>query len=283
MSLLGHHLRRLLSKGRSELRSILGHLTESVAFADTEVEVVRELTSDTVLVLAPHPDDEIIGLGGTLVGLLRAGGRATVVYLTDGGGPQGDRSLTDIRRREAEDVGSHLGFDQVFWDHPDTRLDPRRAEPDLVALLDELRPDAVYTPSYFEHHVDHYAANVLLARALGTSRLQTRVLGYEVWDPLKVCNVVVDVTPWLDAKLQAMGQYRTPMAYTDFAELCRHRAALHYLLHVDSARRTPEGAAETFLRQDRNEFLRAFAAWHEALIEAGSTLAAPFGALGHGA
>lgn len=280
MSLLGRRLAHLLSAGPSGWRVALKHLRGSAAFSSPDVQIVRELAPERILVLAPHPDDEIIGPGGTLVGYLLAGSHVTVAYLTDGGGAEGDPSLVRTRRREAERVGAFLGFEQLFWDHPDTRLDPGLAEDDLIALLEESLPDSIYLPSYFEHHVDHYAANALLARALGRIETQATVYGYEVWDPLKASSLVVDVTSWLETKLKAVALYETPMEYTDFAELCRHRASLHYLLHIDSTRRSPEGAAEAFLRQGAQEFCDGFGAWHEALREVGSPIATRLGNLG---
>ena len=73
---------------------------------------------------------------------------------------------------------------------------------------------------------------------------------------------------------EAMELYETPMRYSDFVELCRHRNALHYLLHVDSRRRSPEGAAEAFLRQSAVDFRTAFASWDASLRQAGSPLIA---------
>ena len=273
---LGHRLARLLASGSSSAwQSMLRHLGGSAAFAPTGVEIARELPQEQVLVLAPHPDDEIIGPGGTLIGHSDAGGDVTVVYLTDGGGVDRDReSLIRTRRREAEAVGELLGLEQIFWNHPDTRLDPRRAEADLRRLFEDHRPDSIYLPSYFEHHFDHYAANALLARVLQASESQAMICSFEVWDALPTTNWVVDVSSHLERKLEAMELYETPMRYSDFVELCRHRSALHYLLHVDSRRRSPEGAAEAFLRQSAVDFRTAFASWDASLRQAGSPLIA---------
>lgn len=230
------------------------------AFASAECEVLAELPRERVLVLAPHPDDEVIGSGGALARYLDDGSPVSVVYLTDGGGNgENRRELVARRRREAEAVGSLTGVEQIFWSHPDTRLDPLEAAPELARLLERLAPQAVYLPSYFEHHVDHYAANALLARALERVGARPRVLGYEVWDAVPRPNRVLDVTAVLERKLEMMRLYATPLEYTDFEALIRHRAALHYLLHVDSTRRRPPGAAEAFHALPAERFLERFA------------------------
>lgn len=270
--LLGRWLGRLSRSAPAAWRSVLGHLAGPAAFSTTGVEIARELGPERVLVLAPHPDDEIIGPGGTLIRHLEVGGEVTVVYMTDGGAGGDDDELVRTRRREAEAVGRELGLEQVFWTHPDTRLDPGAAEPELRRLLARLRPEAVYVTSYFEHHYDHYAANATLARALEACGVEPSVRGYEVWDNLPAPNWVVDVTAQLERKIEAMATYETPMLYTDFAELFRHRGALHYLLHIDSGRAEPEGSAEAFLRSSAREFCGGFARWDARLREAGSPL-----------
>ena len=276
---LGRRLARLLSGGPGAAwRSVLGHLGGAPAFSATGVEILRELPRQRVLVLAPHPDDEIIGPGGALAHHVDAGSEITVVYVTDGGGRDGDRdSLIRTRRREARAVASLYGFEPVFWDHPDTRLDPVAAQADLESLLSERRPDVVFVTSLFEHHFDHYATNAALAGALA-ARLdagetgETTVWGYEVWDNLPAPNRVVDITGQLDRKVAAMELYETPMAYTDFAQLFRHRGALHYLLHIDSRRAEPEGIAEAFLTLGAREFVDLFGRWDERLRDDRSPL-----------
>lgn len=270
-------LHRLAGGGAARWRSVLRGLTGSAAFSPTGVEIVAELPRERVLVLAPHPDDEIIGPGGALTLHRASGGRVTIVYLTDGGGPPGGserRELVRARRREAEEVGHLLSLEQIFWSHPDTRLDPAAVSDDLARLLDSVAPASVYLPSWFEHHFDHYAANALLDRALATSTADPWICGFEVWDNLAAVNRVVDISHQLERKLEAMRLYETPLRHTDFAELIRHRAALHYLLHVDSRRTDPAGSAEAFLRLPAADFRRRFRSWDEQLRRSQSPLTA---------
>jgi LmbE family N-acetylglucosaminyl deacetylase len=268
---LRRRLAGLVRGGPAAWRSVLGHLRAPAAFSPTGVEILREPPRERVLVLAPHPDDEIIGPGGTLALHADNGSEITVVYLTDGGGRDGDREgLARTRRREAEAVAGLYGFEPVFWAHPDTRLDPRAAQPGLEELLAERRPDSVYVTSWFEHHFDHYAASAALAGALAAlaragRALPATVLGYEVWDNLPAPNRVVDVSTRLERKVEAMRLYATPMRYTDFAQLFRHRGALHYLLHVDSRRSETERSAEAFLAFGAEDFVARFGRWDERL------------------
>jgi len=273
---LGRRLRRLFAAAPgARWRVALQRFNSAGPLVATDIEIVRELPPQRVLVMAPHPDDEIIGPGGCLAHHVEAGSEVTVAYLTDGGGIHGDReALVECRRREAEAVGRMMGFQQVFWSYPDTRLDPKLAEADLRRLLDRLRPDSIFLTSCFERHVDHYAANALLARALEDSDSAATIWAFEVWDSLPSPSCVVDISRHLERKLEAMSTYETPLRYTDFAQLIRHRNALHHLLHVDSRRMTPEGMAEAFLRSSVSEFLTYFAHWDALLRDQANPLTA---------
>jgi LmbE family N-acetylglucosaminyl deacetylase len=231
-----------------------------LAFTRRNVVVPEALDDRRVLVLSPHPDDEVIGMGGTLARLAAAGADVTVCYLTDGGGggPAGNPLATG-RRKEAEQVAADVGFAQVFWDVRDTQLtDDEPTVARMLALLSELRPDVVFVTSLFESHYDHFAANQVLCAALAAPGAPTPdVAGYEVWDPLPYPNWIVDVsgTP-IEAKDAMFARYTIPMEASDFAAFCRHRHAVHYFLHVDSRRRRAgEGHAEAFLRLSAADYV----------------------------
>lgn len=243
------------------------------AFSPAEIQVLHQLPRQRVFVLAPHPDDEVIGAGGMLAHSLDNASQTTVVYMTDGGGLAEDREALILRRRnEAEALSKRFPIDQVFWDHPDTGLDPSAASGGLIDLLEELRPDVIYLPSFFEHHYDHYAANALLCGALAKLDLVPSIAGYEVWDNLPSPTVVVDISQQIDRKREMMRFYETPMEITDFVQLIENRGALHYLLHVDSRRRSPVGYAEAFYQYDCKTYQRQFEHWDALLREQNSPM-----------
>ena len=226
-------------------------------FPKRNVQVVATVPQAKVLVLSPHPDDEAIGMGGTLAMHVANGSEVAVLYLTDGGGigEEGEerRELVRTRRAEAEAAGRDLGIRQIFWDQRDTKLtNDARTVDALVELLREMQPSFVYPPSFFDSHHDHFATNQVLVDALGVlPRLEASVAGYEVWDTIPFANYLVDVSAVIENKDAMLAHYATPHRYTDFTDLCRHRAAVHFTLHVDSERRhVGKGFAEAFLRFD---------------------------------
>lgn len=237
-------------------------------FPPRNLTLVSAVPAGTILVLAPHPDDEIIGPGGTLLLHLENQDPVTVLYLTDGrGGIASDTSLVNIRRQEARTIGEKYGFKQIFWDIPDTTLKSNsETVRKLRQVLSDILPDFIYLPSFFDRQHDHFAANNLLAGALTDyNHSVAAIFGYEIWDNISYPNYIVDISNHFEKKAEMMQHYETPMQTTDFAALFRHRNALHYSLFVTSAYREPEGYAEAFYRLDTSQFLKLFKNYRDTL------------------
>lgn len=119
------------------------------------------LRGERLLVLAPHPDDEVIGCGGLVAQHAREGRRIRVVVATDGAAgasPESDRE--EESRRGLATLGA--GDSEIhFLRFSDRALDDS-VIPALREHLADFRPDLILAPSPTEIHPDHAA----LARAL---------------------------------------------------------------------------------------------------------------------
>jgi len=176
----------------------------------------------SALVLAPHPDDEVLGCGGLLAQLAAARAAVRVLFLSDGGGGEehvADRAAYRARRRaEAAAAGAVLGIaGSEHLDLPDGELDR-----DLDALaagisraLLSMRPDLLLVPSPLEASRDHRAAFAALHRVLGGVRdgdplaaalERLRVLAYEVNHPGHP-DLLVDVSGEGELLERAMAAY----------------------------------------------------------------------------
>src|SRR5271154_3609346 len=107
------------------------------------------------LVIAPHPDDAELGVGGTILTLLEQGARVGVLDLTDGEPtPHGS---TEVRRRETDAATAELG---ITW-RGNLGLANRRMEADLesrkrlATALRQLRPHVLFAPYWEDAHPDH--------------------------------------------------------------------------------------------------------------------------------
>jgi LmbE family N-acetylglucosaminyl deacetylase len=212
-----------------------------------------------VLLLAPHPDDDLIGPGGTAA-LHRAQGDAVrVVVVYDGARGTGPaetenpaaRGLSPaefvaLRRREARAGGAHLGLsDYEFWGYPEGHepgpLEFEVGVARLAALLAEYRPRTVYAPWIGEHHVDHHVLAKVTRAALERVRFDGLALGYEVWSAL-VPTRVVDISELFERKAAGLAEHRSQLAHTDLVHCIRGLNA-HRSLYLPPGRTYGEGFA----------------------------------------
>jgi N-acetylglucosamine malate deacetylase 1 len=190
-----------------------------------------------ILVLAPHPDDEAIGCGGTLLNHLRQRDEVRVIFLTSG--ERGGHGLSEaetirVREREARAAGKILGVRQLeFWHLPDGAVQATRAATARLAqTLKTFRPETIYVTHPQEMHPDHRGAARLVRAALrGRRGAKPEVLGYEVWTPLQTLSHIVDVSPFMAKKLRAIRAYRSQCAVVGFEAaargLNRYRGEMH--------------------------------------------------------
>ena len=189
----------------------------------------------SIVMLAPHPDDEVIGAGGALLRLVRAGARVTCVQATDGsaGAALFGRPETERRTRRLEEssaVSRAMGFAELeCWRADNHHFRP---EPELVSklavLLERERPALVFVPFVTDAHEDHVTLAVILARALKqlATPLDAQVLSYEVWS-LAPPSLVHDVTPLMTELERLLFVYDTAMRVDDFVHYCADRALYH--------------------------------------------------------
>jgi LmbE family N-acetylglucosaminyl deacetylase len=166
-----------------------------------------------VLVLAPHPDDESLGCGGTIASYTRQGVAVALIVISDGGAldEQSDHAgdLGAQRAQEAMAAATVLGVSQVdFLGLPDGQLAHYRSElaHAVHQHITRFTPDLILCPSPIDGHPDHAAvARVLLQlhRALPGWTLAF----YELHTPLRP-NWLVNISEVLPIKEQAILCYQ---------------------------------------------------------------------------
>ena len=177
----------------------------------------------TVLVVAAHPDDEVLGVGGTLAKHAVAGETVHAFILADGLPLRHDRSDDNPLRARAQESGSILGLASVrFAGLPDQRLDmhPRHEVVDWIrAAAREVDPETVYTHHWGDVNLDHrlVCRDVLTAFRPAPGETAGRLLCFETpssteWhgaDPAMsfVPNFFVDISETIETKIAALQQY----------------------------------------------------------------------------
>jgi LmbE family N-acetylglucosaminyl deacetylase len=181
------------------------------------------VAGESILVIAPHPDDETLGVGGTIARAAATGARVCVVTVAAHMPPL---YAEEIHRRtvaEAREAHAALGVaESVFLDLPAVFVRDRPAHELNAMLLEAVRRVAprVVLVCYPDRHVDHRAvfeAAMVATRPVGPGRAISVLACYETlsethWnaphiEPSFTPNWVVDVTATIETKCRALGCY----------------------------------------------------------------------------
>jgi len=182
-----------------------------------------------VLVVAAHPDDEVLGCGATIRRHVLMGDRVSVVFMADGESSRPGSSKKDIelRRIMASDVAELLGTDPpIFLDYPDNKMDTvplLKIVNDLEGVIKNIQPDTIYTHHTGDLNIDHQITN----RAVFTAARPVPVNSVKIikmfeiptsteWSFPGIAEVFlptcfVDVSETLAIKLKGLEIYRSEM------------------------------------------------------------------------
>lgn len=175
-----------------------------------------------ILVVAPHPDDAELGMGGAILKFKSEGLRLGVLDLTSGeptpfGSPE-------IRSRETQAATDILGLD---WREnlglPNRSLEPTLdARAQLAGVFRQTRPRWIFAPYWIDAHPDHVAATQLIEAARFWSKLTKTELPGEPYYPERIFYYycfhlrmipqpafVLDISDYWERKLSAIGCYRS--------------------------------------------------------------------------
>lgn len=186
-----------------------------------------------ILVVAAHPDDELLGVGGTIARLVHEGVECHCVILGEGITARGNtRSEFDGTEQkpllnDARRAAKRIGYSSInFCGLPDVRFDSIELL-DIVKLvqkyIQEIKPDTIFTHHYGDLNIDHrytYDAVMCANRPTGESYAK-RVLCFETLSSTEwrfgqkekafYPNVFVNITEYFDDKWEALSCYRGEM------------------------------------------------------------------------
>jgi len=186
-----------------------------------------------VMIIAPHPDDETLGCGGTILRHIAQGDDVYWLIMTT---MKGTSVFTEeqVTKREKEivAVSSNYGFKEVFnSDFPTTKLDtvPQK---DLVGFIsnifDKVRPDTIYAPYVNDVHSDHEAVFCAMASCTKSFHYPyiRRVRIYETLSETEFGlrpddhgfkpNLWVDISNYLEKKIGIMRLYESELGQHPF-------------------------------------------------------------------
>jgi LmbE family N-acetylglucosaminyl deacetylase len=203
-----------------------------------------------VLAIAPHPDDETLGCGGTLLKHRQRGDAISWLIVTRGHEPQWSKDVLAQKEKEIAAVGDAFGFANVYRaDLPTVRLESVPFEEIIGKLRDAItaaKPEIVYLNHFGDVHSDHrvvFEATMSVLKPFYSGRHGVkRVVSYEILSSTDampansarafVPNVFTDISQHIDRKLEIMSLYRSevqdyplPRANESLRALARYRGA----------------------------------------------------------
>lgn len=180
-----------------------------------------------VLVIAPHPDDEVLGCGGTIAKHAVSGDDVYVAIVTKGCEPLFSPDSVERVREECRKADAYLGVKEtIFMDFPAAMLEevPRYKFNDaFIKLVQEIEPDIVYLPHRGDMQLDHkmIVDAAMVALRPKYAHLVRKILAYETlsetgWDVPNVQNEFIpvvynNISAFLEKKIEAMKMYATQL------------------------------------------------------------------------
>jgi LmbE family N-acetylglucosaminyl deacetylase len=181
-----------------------------------------------IVVFAPHPDDETLGCGGTIIKRIHEGYEVILVVITDGrlalsanDGIESDPSPEEVkimRREELHKVAKVLGIapgNLICLDFEDltVEINEPQIEKCVKEILCKLKTEEIseiYFPWEHDHHKDHQITSEIVQRSIAELRISASAYKYSLPPRfLEVHSIAVDISPFLNRKTQALKQYKS--------------------------------------------------------------------------
>lgn len=179
----------------------------------------------TVLVIAPHPDDEVLGCGGVIAKRAKAGDDVWVCTVTEGKSPMYSEEFVQNEEVEMQNAHRKLGVaHSILLRLPSAMLDTlpqHEINEKLAEVIDTVKPDEVFIPHHGDVHRDHQIvadAAMVALRPNGKNPVR-RILAYETMSETDwnipntqnafVPNVFEDISEFVVQKAEALMMYRS--------------------------------------------------------------------------
>jgi N-acetylglucosamine malate deacetylase 1 len=177
-----------------------------------------------ILILAAHPDDEVLGCGGSIAKWFKDGHEVYVHIVSEGTTAQYDAGKIAVKRENAKLVKEILGIEKYYFsDYPDAQLDTvplLELTKAIGKIVEEIKPEILISHHYGDTNQDHrrvFEAAIVVARPQPNSPIK-KFMSYEVpssseWGKMSYRNSAfnpnyfVNITNYIDLKLKAIEAY----------------------------------------------------------------------------
>lgn len=210
----------------NNLRKFIGYETfNSATKSGFKHQILKSPPKGDVLVLSPHPDDDVIGCGGSIKLHRDQGDNVEIIYLCGG----------NEREKEAKAAASILGATgTTFWRYADGKLQTNKTSVELLRIkILSLKPDLIYVPSFLDPHPDHFETAKLVVETLAKMSSpqinSLRIYSYEVWSPI-YANRLINIDKSITQKKEALAAHKSQLKDRNYQKamsgLAQYRAGM---------------------------------------------------------
>lgn len=180
-----------------------------------------------ILIIAAHPDDEILGVGGTILKHIKNGNEASILILGEGETSRDSGVNIKKRERQAKKAAKLLGAKNLFLETlPDNKFDSiplLEIVKEVEGVINKVRPNIIYTHHSYDLNIDHRLTfqAVLTACRPQPGFFVKKILTFETpssteWQVKKRKEIFCpteynDITDFIDKKIEVLKVYKNEL------------------------------------------------------------------------
>lgn len=201
---------------------------------DITIEPLKLERINTVLIVSPHPDDDVIGAGGFIYIASKLGIKIKILYVTDGSGSLNPKykNIVETRKQEAKNAINKLlendkkALSNITYDFLGFKSDDLKRNPELLNPIFKLSKDydLILLPHYDDLHKTHRVISRFMLTELKSKFINgannTTILFYEVWGAVSYQNKVLylDISKIIENKRLSILEHKSQNKILPFAE-----------------------------------------------------------------
>jgi N-acetylglucosamine malate deacetylase 1 len=189
-----------------------------------------------LLVVSPHPDDDVIGMGGTIAWKIDEGWKVHIIYVTNGKGSVragqfaglNDADFITLREKEAQaalqrlcPAPKKLSFQFLRLESRDIGNNSSLFKTELKQIFSRENYKEIYTPATNDRHATHVNCTKALLEVRKELNISCQVFGYEIWSPISFDEnqvLVVDISSYEERKRSAIQAHQSQCAILPYDE-----------------------------------------------------------------
>ena len=173
-----------------------------------------------ILVFAPHMDDDVIGMGGTLLKYVKEKHNIIEIIFSKGEKTHPhfkEEVIVGIRKKEMQKIADKIGIKEViYFDLKDLQLQEQIKKPAVKVrikrIIERYNPEKIFTLSSSETHPDHRAVNEVILKVADSLKQKYPVYTFHIWTTPSLKNapiIYMDISKYFWKKIRLMKQHRS--------------------------------------------------------------------------